>query len=1270
MVYSYTEKKRIRKDFGTRPQVLDIPYLLSIQLDSFDKFIEQDPEGQYGLEAAFRSVFPIQSYNGNSELQYVSYRLGEPVFDVKECQIRGVTYSKPLRVKLRLVIFDKDAPAGTVKDIKEQEVYMGEIPLMTDNGTFVINGTERVIVSQLHRSPGVFFDSDKGKTHSSGKVLYNARIIPYRGSWLDFEFDPKDNLYVRIDRRRKLPSTIILRALGKSTEEILDTFFEKVNFEVKDQTLMMELVPDRLRGETATFDIEANGTVYVEKGRRVTARHIRQLEKEGVDQIEVPVEYIVGKVSSKDYINEATGEIIVAANQEISLEALAKLSQAGHKQLEVLFTNDLDHGPFMSETLRIDSSVDRISALVEIYRMMRPGEPPTKEAAEALFESLFFSEERYDLSTVGRMKFNSSIGRDDAEEQGTLDETDIIEVMKKLIAIRNGKGEVDDIDHLGNRRIRSVGEMAENQFRVGLVRVERAVKERLSLGDLDAVMPQDLINAKPISAAVKEFFGSSQLSQFMDQNNPLSEVTHKRRISALGPGGLTRERAGFEVRDVHVTHYGRLCPIETPEGPNIGLINSLSAFARCNEYGFLETPYRRVVDGVVTDEVDYLSAIEEGQFVIAQANAKLNEDGTFADELITARQKGESGLHPREHVDYMDVATNQVVSIAASLIPFLEHDDANRALMGANMQRQAVPTLKAEKPLVGTGIERNVAVDSGVTSVAKRGGIIQSVDASRIVVKVNEEELIPGEAGIDIYNLTKYTRSNQNTCINQRPCVMPGEPVLRGDVLADGPSTDLGELALGQNMRIAFMPWNGYNFEDSILVSERVVQEDRFTTIHIQELTCVARDTKLGSEEITADIPNVGESALSKLDESGIVYIGAEVKGGDILVGKVTPKGETQLTPEEKLLRAIFGEKASDVKDTSLRVPNSVSGTIIDVQVFTRDGVEKDKRALEIEQMQLKEAKKDLTEEFQILEGGLLNRVKAVLLSGGYSEAKLDTTDRKKWLELTLEDDALQTQLEQLAEQYDELKADFDKKFETKRRKITQGDDLAPGVLKIVKVYLAVKRRIQPGDKMAGRHGNKGVISKINPVEDMPYDEKGQPVDIVLNPLGVPSRMNIGQILEVHLGLAAKGIGDKINQMVKEQQELAKFREFLQKVYDLGETRQKVDIASLSDEEVRTLIGNLRGGLPIATPVFDGASEASIKELLKLGDLPESGQLTLFDGRTGDAFERPVTVGYMYMLKLNHLVDDKMHARSTGSYSLVTQQPLGGKAQFRWSAFR
>ena len=1269
MVYSYTEKKRIRKDFGKRPQVLDAPYLLSIQLDSFQKFIEQDPEGHYGLEAAFRSVFPIQSYNGNSELQYVSYRLGEPVFDVKECQIRGVTYSAPLRVKLRLVMYDRDAPAGTVKDIKEQEVYMGEIPLMTDNGTFVINGTERVIVSQLHRSPGVFFDSDKGKTHSSGKVLYNARVIPYRGSWLDFEFDPKDNLFVRIDRRRKLPASIILRALNYTTEQILDMFFEKINFEVRGKSLVMELVPERLRGETASFDIEANGTVYVEQGRRITARHIRQLAKDGIDSIEVPVEYIVGKIAACDYINEETGELIVAANQELSLEALALLSQAGHKSIQVLFTNDLDHGPYMSETLRVDNSTDRLSALVEIYRMMRPGEPPTREAADQLFESLFFSEDRYDLSAVGRMKFNSSLLREEITGPGILSNDDIIEVMKKLIDIRNGKGEVDDIDHLGNRRIRSVGEMAENQFRVGLVRVERAVKERLSLGDLDAIMPQDLINAKPISAAVKEFFGSSQLSQFMDQNNPLSEVTHKRRISALGPGGLTRERAGFEVRDVHATHYGRLCPIETPEGPNIGLINSLSVFARCNSYGFLETPYRKVVDGKVSDHIEYLSAIEEGLYVIAQANAALNEDGSFADELITARQKGDSGLHPRDHVQYMDVATNQVVSVAASLIPFLEHDDANRALMGANMQRQAVPTIRADKPLVGTGIERQIGVDSGVTAVAKRGGQVQSVDASRIVIKVNEDELIPGEAGIDIYNLTKYTRSNQNTCINQRPTVLPGEPVARGDVLADGPSTDLGELALGQNMRIAFMPWNGYNFEDSILVSERVVQEDRFTTIHIQELSCVARDTKLGSEEITADIPNVGEAALSKLDESGIVYIGAEVKGGDILVGKVTPKGETQLTPEEKLLRAIFGEKASDVKDSSLRVPGSVTGTIIDVQVFTRDGVEKDKRALEIEEMQLKEAKKDITEEFQILEGGLLARVRTLLLSAGYGEDKISSMNRDTLFALTLDDESLQNQLEQLAEQYDELKAEFDKKFETKRRKITQGDDLAPGVLKIVKVYLAVRRRIQPGDKMAGRHGNKGVISKINPVEDMPYDEKGQTVDIVLNPLGVPSRMNIGQILETHLGLAAKGIGDKLNDMLKEQQELHKFRNFLQRVYNLGDTRQKVDIAELSDDEVRTLVQNLRKGLPIATPVFDGCPESSIKELLQLGDLPTSGQLKLFDGRTGDAFERPVTVGYMYMLKLNHLVDDKMHARSTGSYSLVTQQPLGGKAQFGGQRF-
>ncbi|MCT8555283.1 DNA-directed RNA polymerase subunit beta [Glaesserella parasuis] len=1270
MAYSYSEKKRIRKSFGKRSQVLNVPYLLTIQLDSFDKFIQRDPEGLQGLEAAFRSVFPIVSSNGATELQYVSYELGEPVFDVRECQIRGTTYAAPLRVKLRLVTFDREAAAGTVKDIKEQNVYMGEIPLMTDNGTFVINGTERVIVSQLHRSPGVFFDSDKGKTHASGKVLYNARIIPYRGSWLDFEFDPKDNLYARIDRRRKLPATIILRALGYTTEEILNMFFETATFHIEDNRLLMTLVPERLRGETAAFDIEANGKIYVESGRRITARHIRALEKDNITQIQVPTEYIVGRVTARDYVDLSTGEIVCPANSEIGLETLAALAQAGYNEIEVLFTNDLDYGPYISETLRIDPTYDRLSALVEIYRMMRPGEPPTKEAAEALFDNMFFSTDRYDLSAVGRMKFNRSLDIPEGVGTGILSNDDIIGVMKKLIEIRNGRGEVDDIDHLGNRRIRSVGEMAENQFRIGLVRVERAVRERLSLGDLDGVTPQDLINAKPISAAVKEFFGSSQLSQFMDQNNPLSEVTHKRRISALGSGGLTRERAGFEVRDVHTTHYGRLCPIETPEGPNIGLINSLSVYARTNNYGFLETPFRKVVNGQVTEEIEYLSAIEEGAYVIAQANSNLDENFRFTDTYVTCRgEHGESGLYRPEEIHYMDVSTQQVVSVAAALIPFLEHDDANRALMGANMQRQAVPTLRADKPLVGTGMEKPIALDSGVAVIAKRGGTIQYVDASRIVVKVNEDETVAGEAGIDIYNLIKYTRSNQNTCINQIPCVKLGEPVGRGEILADGPSTDLGELALGQNIRVAFMPWNGYNFEDSMLVSERVVQEDRFTTIHIQELSCVARDTKLGAEEITADIPNVGESALSKLDESGIVYIGAEVKGGDILVGKVTPKGETQLIPEEKLLRAIFGEKASDVKDSSLRVPNGTSGTVIDVQVFTRDGVEKDKRAKDIEEIQLREAKKDLTEELEILEAGLFTRVRNLLVEGGVSEAELDKVAREKWLEQTLEDEAKQNQLEQLAEQHEELRKEFERKLEIKRNKIIQGDDLAPGVLKVVKVYLAVKRQIQPGDKMAGRHGNKGVISKINPVEDMPYDENGQPVEIVLNPLGVPSRMNIGQILETHLGLAARGIGDQINAMIKQQQSVAKLREYIQKAYDLGHGSQSVDLSTFSDEEVMRLAQNLRKGLPLATPVFDGAHESEIKGLLELGGLPTSGQITLYDGRTGEKFERPVTVGYMYMLKLNHLVDDKMHARSTGSYSLVTQQPLGGKAQLGGQRF-
>jgi DNA-directed RNA polymerase subunit beta len=1270
MAYSYSEKKRIRKDFGKREHVLDMPYLLQVQLESYNKFIEADVDGNTGLEAAFRSVFPIKSYSGSAELQFVSYRIGEPVFDVKECQIRGVTYAAPLRVKLRLVLMDKDAAPGTVKDIKEQEVYMGEMPLMTENGTFVINGTERVIVSQLHRSPGVFFDHDKGKTHSSGKVLYNARVIPYRGSWLDFEFDPKDNLFVRIDRRRKLPASIILRALDYSTEEIMELFFDNIAIEIDGDKILMELQPSRLRGETAVFDIkDPDGEVIVETGRRITARHIRTMEKANISQIEVPHEYIIDKVLAKSYVDESTGEVVAEANDVITLELLAKLSQAGHKKFDIIYVNDLDHGSYISDTLRIDSSTNRLEALIEIYRMMRPGEPPTKDSAEALFDNLFFSLERYDLSSVGRMKFNRRVARDDLTGEGTLSKQDIIDVMKVLIDIRDGKGDVDDIDHLGNRRIRSVGEMAENQFRVGLVRVERAVKERLSLGDLDNTTPQDLINAKPISAAIKEFFGSSQLSQFMDQNNPLSEVTHKRRISALGPGGLTRERAGFEVRDVHPTHYGRVCPIETPEGPNIGLINSLSVFARVNSYGFLETPYRRVIDGVVTNDVDYLSAIEEDKFVIAQASAETDSEGRLTSELVPCRFKNEFTITTVDQVQYMDVAPQQVVSVAASLIPFLEHDDANRALMGANMQRQAVPTLRADKPLVGTGVEAVVAKDSGVTVVAKRGGVIDYADASRIVVKVNPEETQPGEAGIDIYNLTKYTRSNQNTCINQRTTVTKGEPVQRGDVLADGPSTDLGELALGQNMRVAFMPWNGYNFEDSILVSERVVQEDRLITIHIQELSCVARDTKLGPEEITPDIPNVGESVLGKLDESGVVYIGAEVKGGDILVGKVTPKGETQLTPEEKLLRAIFGEKASDVKDSSLRVPNSVSGTVIDVQVFTRDGVEKDKRALDIEEMQLAQAKKDLNEEKSILENNLFERTRTLLIDAGVDASKVTELTGSKLFQQSLADEAKQEELEQLATSYEELLAEYEKKYEVKRRKITQGDDLAPGVLKIVKVYLAVKRRIQPGDKMAGRHGNKGVISTIVPVEDMPHDEYGTPVDIVLNPLGVPSRMNIGQILETHLGMAARGLGEKLDRMIKEQRELAEIREYLGKVYASGTSRQEVDIDSFSDDEVRRLAQNLRAGVPIATPVFDGAAEEEIKDLLELADMPRSGQFTLFDGRTGNAFERKVTVGYMYMLKLNHLVDDKMHARSTGSYSLVTQQPLGGKAQFGGQRF-
>ncbi len=1289
MTYSFTEKKRIRKTFGKRPSILRVPNLLATQKESYRKFLQAEVPAQQridqGLQAAFKSVFPIESYNGDVALEFVSYRLGIPAFDVKECQQRGMIYAAPLRVLLRLVVFNKDEGAGTktVRDIKEQEVYMGEIPLMTDNGTFVINGTERVVVSQLHRSPGVFFDHDYGKTHSSGKLLFSARVIPYRGSWLDLEFDPKDFLYVRIDRRRKLPASVLLRALGMTTQEILGTFFESDNFELSNGEIKLEVVPARLRGEQVDFDIKTpKGEVIVEAGRRITARHVRELEKAKLKQLTVPETFLVGRVLAEDIVDKASGELLAQANDVITAEIIEKLVTAGIKELKTIYTNDLDQGPYMADTLRIDASRDALEAQIEIYRMMRPGEPPTRDAAQNLFNSLFFSLDRYDLSAVGRMKFNRRLSRSEDEGPGILSKDDIIEVMKVLIGLKNGQGEIDDIDHLGNRRVRSVGELAENQFRVGLVRVERAVKDRLTLAESEGLMPQEMINAKPVSAVIKEFFGSSQLSQFMDQTNPLSEVTHKRRVSALGPGGLTRERAGFEVRDVHPTHYGRVCPIETPEGPNIGLINSLAVYARTNEYGFLETPYRKVNNGKVTDQIDYLSAIEEGKFVIAQANAEVDDKGNLLGELVSCRYKNEFTLSLLEKIDYIDVAPSQIVSVAASLIPFLEHDDANRALMGSNMQRQAVPTLRTEKPLVGTGIEGIVAIDSGVTVVSRRGGEVDSVDASRIVVRVNDDETKPGDAGVDIYNLIKYTRSNQNTNINQRPLVRVGDKISKGDVLADGPSTDMGELALGRNIFVAFMPWNGYNFEDSILISERVVEEDFFTTIHIEELNTVSRDTKLGPEEITRDIPNVGEVALGKLDESGIVYIGAEVNPGDILVGKVTPKGETQLTPEEKLLRAIFGEKASDVKDTSLRLPSGMSGTVIDVQVFTRDGIEKDARAKANEESELARVKKDLQDQYRIVEDDAYARIERLLIGkiadGGPAGFKpgdkitkvyITELPRSKWFDIRLRNEENNNDLEQIRAQLGQQKQQFDAKLEEKRIKITSGDDLAPGVLKMVKVHVAVKRRLQPGDKMAGRHGNKGVISRIVPIEDMPYMADGTPVDIVLNPLGVPSRMNVGQVLETHLGWAARTLGNKIQQMLEERAKVEDLRKFIDKIYNHGGKGKFEDIKSFTDEELFELARNLQAGVPMATPVFDGADEHEIKDMLELAGLPRSGQTTLYDGRTGEAFERPVTVGYMYILKLNHLVDDKMHARSTGPYSLVTQQPLGGKAQFGGQRF-
>jgi DNA-directed RNA polymerase subunit beta len=1295
--YSYTERKRIRKSFGTRDSVLDVPYLLTMQQDSYVAFLQKDvppskrkPEG---LQAAFLSAFPIVSHNGYVEMKFIEYNMAKPAFDTRECQQRGLTYSAAVRAKLQMIIYDREAvQAKTVKEIKEQEVYMGEVPLMTDYGSFIINGTERVIVSQLHRSPGVFFEHDKGKTHSSGKLLFSARIIPYRGSWLDFEFDPKDILYFRVDRRRKMPVTILLKAIGLAPEQILAHFFVNDQFRLMDAGAQMEFVPERLKGEVARFDItDKGGNVVVEKDKRITAKHVRQLEQSGTTFITVPEDFLVGRVIARNMVDPDTGEIVAKANDELTEVLLKKLRAAGIKELSSIYTNELDEGGYISQTLASDETADELAARVAIYRMMRPGEPPTEDAVQALFGRLFYNPDTYDLSRVGRMKFNARVGRESAEGAMTLSNEDILDVVKILVELRNGRGEVDDIDHLGNRRVRCVGELAENQYRSGLARIEKAVKERLGQAEAEPLMPHDLINSKPISAALKEFFGASQLSQFMDQTNPLSEITHKRRVSALGPGGLTRERAGFEVRDVHPTHYGRVCPIETPEGPNIGLINSLALYAQLNEYGFLETPYRRVADGKVTNQIDYLSAIQEGKYVIAQANATLDKDGRLTDELVSAREMGESVLTSPERVQYMDVAPAQIVSVAASLVPFLEHDDANRALMGANMQRQAVPTLRPEKAFVGTGVERVAAVDSGTVVTARRGGVVDYVDTNRIVIRVNDNETVAGEVGVDIYNLIKYQRSNQNTNIHQRPIVKRGDKVGARDVIADGASTDLGELALGQNMLVAFMPWNGYNFEDSILISERVVAEDRYTSIHIEELVVMARDTKLGAEEITRDIPNLSEQQLARLDESGIVYIGAEVNPGDVLVGKVTPKGETTLTPEEKLLRAIFGEKASDVKDTSLRVEQGTMGTVIDVQVFTREGIQRDKRAQQIIDDELKRFRLDLNDQLRIVEADAFDRI-AKLLAGkvanggpqkiakgtAITKEYLASVEKYHWFDIRPADEDLANQLESIKNSLEQTRHSFDLAFEEKRKKLTQGDELPAGVLKMVKVYLAVKRRLQPGDKMAGRHGNKGVVSKIVPVEDMPYMADGTPCDIVLNPLGVPSRMNVGQVLEVHLGWAAKGIGLRIGEMLQNEARASELRTFFDGLYNQSGGKTEA-LDRLSDEDVAEMASNLAKGVPFATPVFDGASEDEIRAMLKLAypdDIAKAKgltatrtQATLHDGRTGEAFERPVTVGYMHVLKLHHLVDDKMHARSTGPYSLVTQQPLGGKAQFGGQRF-
>jgi DNA-directed RNA polymerase subunit beta len=1286
--YSYTEKKRIRKSFAKSFEIAKTPYLLEMQINSYKEFLQENISAvqrqNVGLQAVLNSIFPIVSNNKLARIEFISYSLIPPLFDIKECQIRGLTFQSGLRTRMRLVLMDRDNPEK-IKEVKEQEVYMGEVPLMTPVGSFIINGTERVIVSQLHRSPGVFFENDKGKTHSSGKLIFSARIIPYRGSWLDFEFDAKDLLYFRVDRRRKMHISTLLKALKYDNEKILETFYKFDKITLLKESAKIDFVPERWRGEVVRFDIyDKNGTLVVGKDKRINAKHIRDLVSSETKQIQVIEDFLIGKVLATNIIDKSSGEILAFANDEITENLLIDFRNASIKNIQTIYTNELNEGAYISQTLRNDDIEDTNAAKMAIYRMIRPGEPPTEEAVSMLFHRLFYDESSYDLSRVGRMKMNSRLGIEGKDGALVLTEDDIIRTIKIIVELRNGRGEVDDIDHLGNRRVRCVGELVENQFRSGLVRVERAIKERLGMADADNLMPHDLINSKPISSIIRDFFASSQLSQFMDQTNPLSEITHKRRVSALGPGGLNRERAGFEVRDVHATHYGRVCPIETPEGPNIGLINSLSLYARLNEYGFLETPYRKVIDGVLTAQVDYLSAIEEGKYTIAQANATLNKAGKLIDDMVSARRNGDTMMVTTDKIDYMDIAPSQIVSAAASLVPFLEHDDANRALMGANMQRQAVACLRADKPLVGTGIERIVAIDSGTVITANRSGVVDYVDSNRIIVKVNDEESIIGEVGVDIYTLTKYTRSNQNTNINQTPIVKKGDIVRKGDVLADGASTDLGELALGQNMLVAFMPWNGYNFEDSILISERVVAQDRYTSIHIEELSIFARDTKLGAEEITSDISNLSEYQLGRLDESGIIYVGAEVKAGDILVGKITPKGETQLTPEEKLLRAIFGEKASDVKDTSLRVPTGMYGTVIDVQVFTREGTKRDARAQSIIDEQLKRYRLDLNDQIRIFQEDAYYRLEKILVgkavNGGpkklakgskITKEYLFSIEHVEWFDIRLVDEEIQKQIQLIKDTITQKRLNFDDAFEEKRKKLTQGDELPAGVIKMVKVYVAVKRRLQPGDKMAGRHGNKGVVSRIVPIEDMPYMADGKTVDIVLNPLGVPSRMNVGQILETHLGWAARGIGERINNMLKQHQQ-QELKKFIEEIYN--STGRVEEFKEFNNYEIVELAKNLKGGVPFATAVFDGASENQIRHMLDLAYPNEVAkelqmtankqQVTLYDGRTGEAFDRSVTVGCMYVLKLHHLVDDKMHARSTGPYSLVTQQPLGGKAQF------